>query len=94
MSTQIWGGVWKNSPQPQFSEGFHYDGDMALQEIDVGTTEWVSEGEIGIVLRGSAGQDSNLRQLYFRLPNDIANALARAILSSTESRVPQITLKL
>ena len=94
MPIQIWGGAWKNSPQSQYPAGFHYDGDMVLQEIEVGATDWTSEGEIGIVLRGRAEQDSNLRQLHFRLPNDTANALARAILSSTESRIPQIRLQL
>ncbi len=94
MSVEIWGGAWKNSPQRQYPAGFHHDGDMALQEIEVGAMNWTSENEIGIILRGRAGQDSNLRQLYFRLPKDTDNALARTTLSYTESRVPQIRLRL
>jgi len=94
MPIEIWGGAWKNSPQPQYSSGFTYEGDIDLQVIEVGATEWTSENEIGILLVGTGGQNSNVRQLYFRLPRDTANALGRAILSSTESRVPRIRLQL
>lgn len=94
MSIQIWGGAWKNSPQAQYPSGFTHEGDIDLQEIEVGTADWASGNEIAIVLKGTEGQNANVRQLYFRLPRDTANALARAILSSNESRVPQIRLRL
>jgi hypothetical protein len=94
MTVEIWGGAWKNSPQSQYPRGFQYEGDMALEAIEVGATEWTSENEIAILLIGTRGRNSNLRQLYFRLPRDSANALARAILSSTESRLPRIRLQL
>ena len=94
MPIQIWGGVCKNSPQAQFISGFTYDGDIDLEEIEVGTMKWTSENEVGIMLKGKAGQNYNVRQLYFRLPRDTAIALARAILSFSESKVPQIKLQL
>ena len=94
MPIQIWGGAWKNSPQPQYSVGFSHQGDMSLKAIEVGEMEWTSGDEVGISLNGEAGQNDNVRQLYFRLPRDTANALARAILSYTELRVQGISLRL
>ena len=94
MSVQIFGGVIRNSPQPSFSQGFTHEGDMDAQEVEVGMTEITDENELLIRFLGLRGQNENLYQLYFRLPRMVANALARAILTSNESRVPQIRLQL
>ncbi len=91
MPIQFFGGVLKNSPQPEFASGFTHEGDMALERIQVDT---MGENEVRILLGGKAGQDSNVRELYFRLPRDTANILARAILSANELRVQQIRLQL
>ncbi len=92
MPTQVSGGILKNSLQPQFSSGFTYESDIALQEIEVGTTNWTGEDEIAIISRGTSRGDSRVHELYLGIPRDTANALARAIQSSNESRMPRIRL--
>ena len=94
MSVQIFGGVIKNSIQPNFSQGFTHDGDMEAQAVDVRMSEITDKDEIFVCFEGMRGQNDNLYQLYFRLPRTVASALARAILSSNEWRVPGIRLQL
>jgi hypothetical protein len=96
MAANLWGGVVKNSISPAFTSGFDYNGDMEFSDVvlEAGQGKLVGEDEIKVTFRGASGANYDLRELYFRISRDSANALAHAILSCNQSKVPKITINL
>ena len=91
MSVEIYGGVNKNSLSPRYDSGFTSAGFMKAQEVRIVTTQYNDEQGLDIRFRGLR-EEGTLYELHVRLPVNLANAVARAILNSSESGLPEIRL--
>ena len=100
MSERIYAHMVKNSPQPQYSDGFEYSGRMDAQSIEVSIEEPADDlVNVSLNITGLRGQNSDVYQLRVSLPQEMAESLAMAITSvlnifdySNPSKIPSIRI--